>query len=318
MEERKLKKYYLEIKLKKGKNIEYITLLKDTLSNIDKVTAISYTKEQLLLLLYPQFIDYILDNYDKADLVITYKYNNIIKELPVVTKNNYYYAYVTVDELERVIQEEILSGKQENGIRRTLSRYYSELVKLDYNLKYRKEKDIKRLHYEQIGKRYVVYVLNNMGLLKNKKNYIPTEFDINLINELILKMYLESKGIAHERNQMNLYQMVSNKIKIYPIAISKEDKIKYSRIFEYDVLEFLRRKRFDPNAIYYIDNSYRVFEKIPKRPNINIQYMTFEEYSEIEDERDRVKTKRKIHNNHQKPVKGIYTKALSEYKMGEA
>lgn len=317
MEERKLKRYYLELKLKKGKNIEYITLLKDTLSNIDKVTAISYTKEQLLLLLYPQFIDYILDNYDKADLVITYRYSDTIKELPVVTKNNYYYAYVTASELERVIEKEILSGKQENGIRRTLSRYYSELIKIEYNLKYKREDDIKKLHYEQIGKRYVVYVLNSMGLLKNKKDYIPTESDIILINNLILKMYLESKGIAHERNQMNLYQIISNKIKIYPIAISKEDKIKYSRIFEYDVLEFLKRRRSNPNAIYYIDNSYRVFEKIPQRPNINIQYMTFEEYSEIEDERDRVKTKIKIHNNHQKPVKEVYTRVLSEYKVGE-
>lgn len=317
MEEKQLKKYYLELKLKKGKYIEYITLLKDTLSNIDKVTAISYTKEQLLLILYPQFIDYILDNYEKADLVVTYRHSDTIKELPVVTKNNYYYAYVTSDELERVIQAEILSGKQEDGVRRTLSKYFMELQKLEYSLKYKTEDYIKKLHYEQKGKRQVVYVLNSMGLLKNKKDYIPTESDIELINELLLNMYLESKGIANARNQMNLYQIDSKKMKIYPIAINKEDKPYFSRIFEYNVLEFLRRRRNDPNAVYYIDNSYRVLEKIPQRPNINIQYMTFEEYSKIEDERDRVKIKIKIHNNHQKPVKGVYTRVLSEYKGRE-
>lgn len=106
--EDEIKRYYLKLKLRKGNNIEYVTLLHETLTEIDKVTTISYTKEKLIMLFPKDYVSYLLENYDEIDLVITEKEN----EYPVLLKKDIEKAYITDEDIAHQIKFKVLLSRE--------------------------------------------------------------------------------------------------------------------------------------------------------------------------------------------------------------
>lgn len=302
-ESKKQKKYYLQLKLKKKNKVEFITLINDSLPEIDKITSISYTKERFLAIFHPSFIKYILNNYDSGDLVVTYKSGEYIKEIPTIQREERFMAYITCDEIEDIIFDKIINSKRINGRKITQGDYFVSLMNINYYYAKLRGEELLRVHRGQLGKRVAIEALLSMKLINKPNEYVPTPEDVELIQKKLLEIYFTTRNYFNFRAQITLENFVVDK------GIIRE---RSNAILMNDILPYLREITDNPAAEYIIDESFRpenLALMIPTQPVIE----NFAEFSRYEDEQAAYRQKMIRHNNFQRPVKNIYQEKILEY-----
>lgn len=303
-EEKKIKKYSLQLKMKKKNRIELIPLITDTLDAIDKITSITYVKERIIALLPEEFLYYLVENFDKGDLIVTTKQGEYLKELPTIPREDRYMAYITRSNISQIILEGIIDSHQINGRKITQADYFMKLIGYNYNYSKLPAAELLNLHNGQYGKRVVVCALSEMGLIPNKKDYYPTEKDVGKIQDKLLKIYQNSRGYYYARSQIKLDNFIMDKGVI---------KGNTSSMLFYDILPFLKQLMVDPDATYYIDNSF-LPQNMPAMfdPDTNID-QDFGEYLKAGQEADAIKQKHHRHALYQSKIKPAYLEKINEY-----
>ena len=304
-DEKKQKKYYLQLKLRKKNKVEYITLLNDTLDEIDKITSISYTKERFLETLPHEFVSYILNNYDNADLIVTYKSGEFIKEIPTIQKEDRYMAYITRDEIEDIIFDKIINSKRINGKKITQGDFFVQLFDINYYYSKMKAEELLKMYTGQLGKRVVVQALQNMNLLKDKQSYVPKIEDVNRIQEKLFEIYMNSTEYLNYHSQITME------------GFSVKDGLireRFSNVTLYNVIPYLKELLVNPKAVYYIDKSFypENFETNIEEP---IEKDDFVEFMTIADKNEQIRNKIKRHGLYQCKVKDIYLEKITEYQL---
>ncbi|HOZ53716.1 MAG TPA: hypothetical protein PKY25_00020 [Bacilli bacterium] len=213
--EEEAKRYCLKLKLKKGNNIEYITLLQETLVEIDKLTTISYTKEKLIMLLPKDYVSYLCENYNEIDLVVTYGKE---KEYPVLLKKDIDKAYITDSEIEKRINFYVINDFSEDWL---LDKFKGKHKEYIYS---KKLSDIYLAN--GIGRRYIIDFLKVEGAFsQNLSLYRPKGINKSPLIENIEPIALNIKkildSIGHEIGKMNQFTLDSFKFIKTPESVSE-------------------------------------------------------------------------------------------------
>ncbi|HOZ53715.1 MAG TPA: hypothetical protein PKY25_00015 [Bacilli bacterium] len=297
------KRYSLQLKLINKWKIEFINLLTDDLDSLDKVTSICYTKEKFLKVVHPFLIDYILDNYERGDLVITYKQGDYLNELDVLQKEWNFTAYITREEIKKIIDDKIRDSKQINGKKIRLIDYYKALAEINHYYTKLNEKQLDEVYLGQKGKRVAIQALLSMGVIKDKSRYIPTKKDIKAIQDKLFEIYNKSVKYINLHSQMTLVDFSSEEKAIKNI---------YCRSLTYNILPYLRKLREDPDAEYFIDASF-----YPENLDTNIEVKdcrdSFADFDKYMERVENLENKLRRHNNYQKDIEDIYLEKINEY-----
>lgn len=297
------KRYFLQLKLINKGKVTYINLLNDDLDSIDKVTSICYTKEKFLKILHPSLIEYILDNYEKGDLVITYKQGDFIREIDVLQREYRYLAYIDRKEIDIIIYKSIINSRRINGKKLTQADYFMALVKNEEKYKKLTVSAIFKIHEGQLGKRAAIQALLDLKVIKDRSIYVPTMEDVEEIQKKLVEIYKNSIYYMNAHSQITLEGFTSKD------GIIKQ---RYSSSLTYNMFPYLRKLRETPDAEYYIDSSF-----YPENLDTNIEVKdgtnSFDEFLEYEDRKENLKNKLKRHANYQKDIKDIYFEKINEY-----